>query len=110
MSPLVVAENVSRTFPRGASPVRALRGVSLELDAGGGREIGLRPADIVGAIANEAGIAGRAIGAIEIRDGFALVEVPHEVADDVVRALNAASIRGRRLPVRREGAPPPGWL
>ncbi len=34
MSPLVVAENVSRTFPRGASPVRALRGVSLELDAG----------------------------------------------------------------------------
>jgi ATP-dependent RNA helicase DeaD len=56
----------------------------------------------VGAIANEAGIAGRAIGAIEIADRFALVEVPEDVADDIVRALNAASIRGRRMPVRRE--------
>jgi ATP-dependent RNA helicase DeaD len=69
---------------------------------GGGRQIGLRPADIVGAIANEAGIAGRAIGAIEITDRYALVEVPEGAADDIVRALNAASIRGRRLPVRRE--------
>jgi ATP-dependent RNA helicase DeaD len=69
---------------------------------GGGREAGLRPADIVGAIANEAGIGGRAIGAIEIADRFALVEVPEEAADDIVRALNAASIRGRRMPVRRE--------
>ena len=34
MSALVVAENVSRTFVRGASPVHALRGVSLELNAG----------------------------------------------------------------------------
>jgi ATP-dependent RNA helicase DeaD len=87
---------------RGARGYRDGAGMT-RLFIGGGREIGLRPADIVGAIANEAGIAGRAIGAIEIRDGFALVEVPHEVADDVVRALNAASIRGRRLPVRREG-------
>jgi len=86
---------------RGARGFRDGTGMT-RLFIGGGREIGLRPADIVGAIANEAGIAGRAIGAIEIRDGFALVEVPHEVADDVVRALNAASIRGRRLPVRRE--------
>ncbi|MEO8511584.1 MAG: DEAD/DEAH box helicase [Chloroflexota bacterium] len=69
---------------------------------GGGRESGLRPADIVGAIANEAGIAGRAIGAIEIADRYALVEVPTETADQVIRALNGASIRGRRLPVRRE--------
>jgi ATP-dependent RNA helicase DeaD len=72
------------------------------LFVGGGREIGLRPADIVGAIANEAGLSGRAIGAIEIADRFALVEVPDEAADEVIRALNSASIRGRRLPVRRE--------
>jgi ATP-dependent RNA helicase DeaD len=69
---------------------------------GGGREIGLRPADIVGAIANESGLSGKAIGAIEVTDHFALVEVPEEAAEDVVRALNRASIRGRRLPVRRE--------
>ena len=34
MSALAVAENISRTFARGASPVHALRGVSLELHAG----------------------------------------------------------------------------
>ncbi len=72
------------------------------LFVGGGREIGLRPADLVGAIANEAGLAGKAIGAIEIADHYALVEVPEEAADDVIRALNAASIRGRRIPVRRD--------
>ena len=69
---------------------------------GGGRQLGIRPADIVGAITNEARIGGNAIGAIEIGDRFALVEVPEELADDIVRALSAASIRGRRLPVRRE--------
>jgi ATP-dependent RNA helicase DeaD len=69
---------------------------------GGGREIGLRPADIVGAIANETGLSGKAIGAIEIADRFALVEVPEQAADDVIGALNRASIRGRRIPVRRE--------
>ncbi|HEU4541399.1 MAG TPA: ABC transporter ATP-binding protein [Jiangellaceae bacterium] len=34
MSALVIAENISRTFLRGTSPVHALRGVSLELNAG----------------------------------------------------------------------------
>lgn len=42
---------------------------------GAGREAGLRPSDIVGAIANEAGIASRRIGAIDISDRFCLVEV-----------------------------------
>ncbi|HEX2883692.1 MAG TPA: DEAD/DEAH box helicase [Candidatus Limnocylindria bacterium] len=89
--------------PREPRSSRAGDGMT-RLFIGGGREIGLRPADIVGAIANEAGLSGRAIGAIEIADSFAFVEVPEEAADDVARALNAASIRGRRLPVRRERA------
>ncbi len=54
------------------------------------------------AITNEAGVGGRAIGAIEIMDRYALVEVPEEEADRIVRALKAASFRGRRLPVRRD--------
>jgi ATP-dependent RNA helicase DeaD len=88
-----------RTGPR--PPNRGSDGMT-RLYIGGGRQTGLRPADIVGAIANEAGIAGRAIGAIEIADRYALVEVPVEAADQVIRALSGASIRGRRLPVRRE--------
>jgi ATP-dependent RNA helicase DeaD len=85
----------------GGGRARATDGMT-RLFIGGGRQVGLRPADIVGAIANEAGLSGRAIGAIEIADRFAVVEVPEEAADEVVAALNAASIRGRRMPVRRD--------
>jgi ATP-dependent RNA helicase DeaD len=75
-----------------------------------GREERVRPADLVGAIANEAGIPGRAIGAIDIFDHFSFVEVPSEMADRVLQALNKASIRGRDVEAtlakpRRDGPP-----
>ena len=67
-----------------------------------GRRAGVRPADLVGAIANEAGIDARAVGSIEIADRFSIVEVPDEVADDVIGALRSTTIRGRRVMVRRD--------
>jgi ATP-dependent RNA helicase DeaD len=69
---------------------------------GAGRIDNLRPGDLVGAIANEAGIDGEAIGAIKIADRFALVEVPEEFADIVIQALRNTQIRGRRVTVRRD--------
>ncbi|KPV51647.1 RNA helicase [Kouleothrix aurantiaca] len=62
-----------------------------------GRDDNVRPADIVGAIANEAGIPGRAIGAIELFEHFALVEVPSNAAEKVLRALRHTTIRGRKI-------------
>jgi ATP-dependent RNA helicase DeaD len=62
-----------------------------------GRDDNVRPADIVGAIANEAGIPGRAIGAIELFERFALVEVPSNQAEKVLRALRHTTIRGRKI-------------
>jgi ATP-dependent RNA helicase DeaD len=62
-----------------------------------GRDDGVRPADIVGAIANEAGIPGRAIGAIELFERFSFVEVPETQAQKVIRALKNTTIRGRRI-------------
>ncbi len=64
-----------------------------------GRQDGLRPTDLVGAIANEAGIPGKSIGAIDILDRTAFVEVPAEAADAVMEALNRTKIRGRRVRV-----------
>jgi ATP-dependent RNA helicase DeaD len=64
-----------------------------------GREAGLRPGDIVGAIANEAGIPGRAIGAIDIYDRVAFVEVPADDRDRVVEALRNTTIKGRKLQI-----------
>src|SRR5205085_12266957 len=69
-----------------------------------GRIAGVRPADLVGAIANEAGIDSRDIGAIEITDRFSLVEVPDDSVDDIIRALSGTTIRGKRVAARRDRA------
>jgi ATP-dependent RNA helicase DeaD len=69
---------------------------------GAGRAAGIRPQDLVGAIANEAGLRGGDIGAIQIADGFSLVEVPEQAAEHVIRSLRAATIKGQKVIVRRE--------
>ena len=71
-----------------------------------GRKSGVRPADLVGAIANEAGISGKDIGSIEIGNGFALVEIPESDVDAVVAAMSTAKIRGQRVSVKRDRAEP----
>ena len=65
-----------------------------------GRKVGMRPADLVGAIANEANINPRGIGDIEIADGFSLVELPARDAAVVIQALRGATLRGRKVTVR----------
>ena len=76
-----------------------------------GRNQSVRPQDFVGAIANEAGIPGRSIGAIDILDSYSFVDIPTEFADRVIQTLKTATIKGR--PVNAELAqpgsgPPPG--
>jgi ATP-dependent RNA helicase DeaD len=72
------------------------------LYVGAGRKSNIRPADLVGAIVNEAGVDPRAIGAIQITDRFSLVEVPDEIADEIIGTLRATTIKGKRVPVRRD--------
>jgi len=60
-----------------------------------GKKHGVRPADVVGAIANEAGLSGDSIGDIDLYDTFAFVEVPAASASAVEAALNKTQIRGR---------------
>ena len=67
-----------------------------------GRRAGVRPQDLVGAIANEAQIDARGIGAIDIADQFSVVEVPGETADDIITALSGTTIRGKPVTVRRD--------
>jgi ATP-dependent RNA helicase DeaD len=69
-----------------------------------GRNQGLRPKDVVGAIAGESGIAGRAIGSIEISGTFSLVEIPEDSVDQVIRSMKGAKIRGKSVTVRRDRA------
>ncbi len=67
-----------------------------------GRKDGIRPTDLVGAIANEAGIPGHAIGSIDILDDCSFVEVPADAATRVIAALKSTRIRG--VQVRAEPA------
>lgn len=90
-------------MPGGGPPGRAGGGGPwVQLFIGGGRRAGIRPGDLVGAIANEAGVPGSVVGAIQINDDFALVDVQASVADAVAHALRGATIRGQKLAVRRE--------
>jgi ATP-dependent RNA helicase DeaD len=89
--------------PRGGPRGRAGGGANMaRLFIGAGREAGIRPQDLVGAIAGEADIAGKDIGAIQIADRFSIVEVPEERAEDVIEALRATKLKGRRVQVRRD--------
>lgn len=72
------------------------------LFVGAGRRAGIRPQDLVGAIAGESRISGRDIGAIEIADRFSLVEVPESAANEVIAALRKTTIKGTKATVRRE--------
>jgi ATP-dependent RNA helicase DeaD len=69
---------------------------------GAGREAGVRPQDLVGAIAGETRLTGRDIGAIDIAPRFSLVDVPADAADEVIATLRGSTIRGKRATVRRE--------
>jgi ATP-dependent RNA helicase DeaD len=69
---------------------------------GAGRTGGIRPQDLVGAIAGESHLSGRDIGAIEIGDRFSLVEIPSDAVDDVIAALKRTTIKGKKVNVRRE--------
>jgi ATP-dependent RNA helicase DeaD len=81
---------------------KASGGPAARLFVGAGRDAGIRPGDLVGAITGETGLKGRDIGSIEIHQRFALVEVPETAADEVVQALRATMIKGRKATVRRD--------
>jgi hypothetical protein len=59
-----------------------------------GKKHGVRPADLVGAIANEAGLPSSSIGEISLFDTFSFVDVPQSDAGHVEAMLNKTFIRG----------------
>jgi ATP-dependent RNA helicase DeaD len=70
------------------------------LFVGMGRQDGLRPGDLVGAIANEVGLPGKAVGTIDVLDRTAFVEVPSNRAQEVIEALSRTKIRGKRVRIQ----------
>jgi len=67
---------------------------------GAGREAGIKPGDLVGAIANEAKIHSKVIGAIQIEERFSIVDVPEAMAQGIIEVLGRTRIKGRKVGVR----------
>ena len=70
-----------------------------------GASHGVEPKHIVGAIANEAGLDGRHIGAIDIRDEHSTVDLPAGMPRDLFRHLKKVWVRGRQLRISVLSAP-----
>ena len=65
-----------------------------------GREHMASPKDIVGAIANEAGIESRFIGQINLFEDYSTVELPADLSNDVIQILRRARVRQQALNIR----------
>ncbi|MCA0188278.1 MAG: DbpA RNA binding domain-containing protein, partial [Proteobacteria bacterium] len=65
-----------------------------------GREHMASPKDIVGAIANEAGIESRFIGQINLFEDYSTVELPPDLPNDVLQILRKARVRQQQLNIR----------
>lgn len=116
------AARAAAAAPRAAAPARPVPPTEAgpppatwaRLFVGIGSRDGVRPGDLVGAIAGEADIPGSSVGRIEIRDTFSIVEVQADLADQVIGALNGTTMKGRSVRVdydrgadrARRAAPP----
>jgi ATP-dependent RNA helicase DeaD len=72
-----------------------------------GNAQGIRPGNLVGAIANEAGLEARLIGRIAIFDTYSLVELPANLPRRMLKHLESVQVGGRTLRIREGGPMPP---
>jgi len=61
----------------------------------------VKPANIVGAIANEAGIDSQYIGRIDIHDDFSLVDLPEDMPRELFKQLKTVWVAGQQLQISR---------
>ncbi|MDB6161221.1 MAG: box helicase [Gammaproteobacteria bacterium] len=72
-----------------------------------GHAHGVKPGNIVGAIANEAGLEGRHIGQVDIRDDHSFVDLPEGMPKDIFRNLKKVRVAGQELRISRVDGKPP---
>lgn len=66
-----------------------------------GKKNKVRPGDILGAVAGEAGIPGNLVGTIDMFDKYTFVEVPRKYAKAVIEAMKHAKIKGKSVNVEK---------
>jgi len=66
-----------------------------------GARDGIAAKNLLGAILNEGGLAREAIGRIQVRDSFSLVELPEEGLERLLAKLKDTRVAGKQLKLRR---------
>ena len=107
-----VADERPPAWSRAAKPAKPAKGahapaahappaspdeIELFLPVGAAR--GVRPADLVGALANELGIPGKEIGRITIAPHKSFVRLPREIGEALLSQVKSLSIRGNDVPI-----------
>jgi len=102
-----------RGSDRGRDSVRRKAGTGMQNDMQRyrievGKDHGAKPGNIVGAIANEAGLNGKEIGQIDMHDDFSIVDLPKGMPDEVFQGLQATRVAGQKLNIApaKEGEVP----
>ncbi len=71
-----------------------------------GHAHGVKPGNIVGAIANEAGMDSKNIGRIEIYDDYSVLDMPDDMSGDLLDHLKSVWVAGQQLKITRDGGAP----
>ncbi len=90
-------ERPRREMPPRSAPEFGMETYRIEV----GHMHGVKPANIVGAIANEAGLESRYIGRIDIHDDHSVLDLPAEMPSDTLQHLQKVWVSGQQLRMRR---------
>jgi ATP-dependent RNA helicase DeaD len=72
-----------------------------------GHQHGVKPGNIVGAIANEADMPAKYMGRIEIYDDYSTIDLPDDMPQDLVDHLKTVWVAGQQLNMTRDGLEAP---
>jgi ATP-dependent RNA helicase DeaD len=92
--------------PRAARP-RAASGLMETFRIEVGAAHGIKPSNVVGAIASEAGIEGVHIGRVDIRDDHSYVDLPEGMPKQIFKVLQKVLVAGRELRITKVSEKPP---
>ena len=71
----------------------------------GGRKEKIRPGDVLGALTKDLGYAASQIGKINVNEFSTYVAVERGIADEVLRKLSSARVKGRSVKLRMLDSP-----
>jgi ATP-dependent RNA helicase DeaD len=97
------ADSSTPRKPRAKSAASLMETFRIEV----GSVHGIKPGNIVGAIANEAGIEGVHIGRVDIREDHSFVDLPEGMPKQIFKDLQKVRVVGRELRISRVSEKPP---